>query len=144
MQILYTYFDHKNRTFSNLLTLPNNLRFNSASVQHIHIFFWMNYHPDFVLDHDFEISMSLHLNPANNNYVFSVILQDSTSFLDRQIWCPTTWEFSNPNGLTFWALWYWRLSNATNRTNLHMFGMTLVSPIYSLEFLIYPFWAYLI
>jgi len=70
MHIMYTYFDHKNQTFPNLLTLPKNLRFGLVSIQHIHITFWMNYHPDFVPYHDFEVPMSLHRNPTNNSYVF--------------------------------------------------------------------------
>ena len=127
-------------TFSPYPTIHDLVR--QVSIVSISPLFWMNYHPNFVPYHDFEVSMSFH---PNYNNVFSLTLQDSTSFLHRQIWFPTTWEFSNQSGLTFWALWYWTLNNATNRNNLHMFRMTvLVSPIYTLEFLTYPFLAYVI
>jgi len=127
-----------NRTFSDLLTLPNNLQFSSASVQHIHISFLDELPSRFCSISWLRGFDALHLNPANNSYFFTHFVR--FNFFLRQIWCPTTWEFSNQNGLTFWALLYWRLNNATNRTNLHIFGMTLlVSPIFTFEFLIYPF-----
>jgi len=36
-------------------------------------------------------------------FFLTFILDDSTPLLNRQIWFPTTWEFSWYNNLTFWA-----------------------------------------
>jgi len=125
------------------LTQKSTIWFGKCPIYPYLLFFWRNYHPDFVPFHDFEVSMSLHLNPRNKSMVFHSFCKilllsniDKFDFLPLGNFLIRT--------VTSLALWYCCWNNATNRTNLHLFGTTLlVSPIYTLEFLIYLFWAYL-
>jgi len=142
MLILCTYFDHKTEPFPTFSPYPKiyDLVWQVSNISLSPV--WMNYHPDFVPYHDFEVSMSLHLNPPNKSMGFHSFCKIPL-LSNRQIWFPTTWNFLIRT-VTFLALWYSGWNNGTNRTNLHLFGTTLlVSPIYTQEFLIYPFWAYL-
>jgi len=144
MLILCTYFHHKTEPFPTFSPYPKiyDLVWQVSNIS-LSPLFWRNYHPDFVPFHDFEVSMSLHLNPRNKSMVFHSFCKilllsniDKFDFLPLGNFLIRT--------VTSLALWYCCWNNATNRTNLHLFGTTLlVSPIYTLEFLIYLFWAYL-
>ena len=147
MQILYTYIDQKNRTFSNLLTLPKNLQFGSVSVPtypcHL-LFGWTT-----ILILLYTMTLRFRCHYISIQQIRAMFFH---SFCDIQFFLYIDkfkvlqlGNFLIRTVLTFWALWYWRLNNATNWTNLCLFGMTLlVSTIYPLEFLICSFWAYLI
>jgi len=143
MPILYAYFDHKTEPFPTFSPYPKiyDLVWQVSNISLSPFFGWTTIP---ILFHTMTLWIRCHYI-----WIHQINLCFFTSFCkilllsNRQIWFPTTWEISNQNG-NFLSSWYWSLNNATNRTNLHLFGTTLlVSPIYTLEFLIYPFWAYL-
>jgi len=140
--ILYTYSDHENWIFPTFSPFPKiyNMVQWASNISIFYPFFGWTTFCFIPWLWGFNIFAS---NLSNNIYVISTfILHDFSPLLHVQIWLPTAWEFSNKKGLTCVALWYWSWNN-TNQTNLHLFGTTLtVSPIYTLEFLIYPFWIF--
>jgi len=122
--------------FSNLLTLPKNLQYGLGSIHHIRIYSFLDELPSrfFFIPWLWGFNI-ITLNISNNIYAISTfILHDFSPLLQVQIWLPTAWEFSNKK-----SYWSW---NNTNQTHLHLFGTTLpVSPIYTVDFLMYPFWT---